>query len=73
MIYDKGKQLNVGELKKLIEHIPNDTKLYVGVGDNVKPLRYLCEHNGGLMFHTDVYCADAKINNYQTIIKLQGK
>jgi len=73
MLCNKGKQLSVGKLKKLIEHIPNDIKLYVGMGDNVAPLRYLCEYEGGLMFHTDIYGVDAKICNYQTIIKLQEK
>lgn len=73
MLYNKGKQLDVGELKRFLKNISDNTKLYVGVGYNIQPLRYLCEYEGGLMFHTDVYGVDAKINNYQTITKLQGK
>lgn len=67
MTHNKGRQLNAGQLKKLIEFIPDDTKLYFGFGENVKPLRYLCVHNDGLMFHPDIYGVDSEPNNWQTV------
>lgn len=70
MHYNKGHQLTVGELKALIQLIPDETKMFVGIGDNIEPLRYLCEHNRGLMFHTNVYGMDAISNNVNTILQL---
>lgn len=73
MNYSKGHQLTVGELKTLIQLMPDETKLFVGVGVNIVPLRYLCEHDGGLMFHTDMYGVDAETNNIKTSLLLSKK
>ena len=69
----QNEQLTKGELIKLIKHLPDDTKLYVGYGERTAPLRFLVEHNGGLMFHPDMYGLEAKTTNALTIIDLLTK
>ena len=73
MTYNKGHQLTVGELKKLIHLIPDDTKLFVGFGCGVEPLRYLCEWENGLMFHPNIYGEDAESFNSNTVLQLLTK
>lgn len=65
------KSLTVGELKKYLKVIPDSTELYIGYGENVNPLRYLCEYNGGLMFHSDLYNIDnATEHNINTVLSI---
>lgn len=55
MQYDKGKQITIKDLKRLIKYLPDDTKVFVGFGDRVEPLHYLCDYDGGLMLHPDIW------------------
>lgn len=62
-----NKQLTVGDLKKLLEKVPDDINLYVGWGSNVKPLKFLDIHNNGIKFHPDIYGESANIFNLLTV------
>lgn len=73
MHYDKGKQITIKDLKRLINYLPDDTKVFVGFGDRVEPLHYLCEYDGGLMLHPDIYGMDATEINIKTIVTLASK
>lgn len=73
MHYNKGKQITIKDLKSLIKNLPDDVKVFVGYGDRVTPLRYLCEYDGGLMLHTDIYGMDATECNLKTIVTLASK
>lgn len=70
MNYDKGEQMTVGGLRNFLNCIPDNTKVYVGFGECVKPLRYLSEHGGDLLLQSDVYGANAHEHNIETILKL---
>lgn len=70
MRYNKGKQITIKELKALIKYLPDEVKVFVGFGCSVKPLHYLCEYDGGLMLHPDVYGIDATECNLKTIATL---
>lgn len=73
MWYDRGHQLNTGELKKLLQFVPDNIPLFVGLGNETKPLRYLCEHDKGIMFHTELYETNADENNLKTILMFSNK
>lgn len=62
-----SKQLTVGDLKKLLDKVPNNVPLYVGWGSDVKPLKFLDMHNNGIKFHPDIYGETASIYNLLTI------
>ena len=62
-----NKQLNVGDLKKLLEKVPDYINLYVGWGSDVKPLKFLDIHNNGIKFHPNIYGETASIYNLLTI------
>lgn len=62
-----NKQLSVGDLKKLLEDVPDNVPLYVGYGCNVKPLKFLDRYDEGIMFHPDIYMEDARILNIVTV------
>jgi hypothetical protein len=61
------KQLNVGDLKKLLKDVPDNVSLFVGYGCDVKPLKFLDRHGDGIMFHTDIYGETASILNILTV------
>ena len=73
MQYDKGKQITIKDLKKLIKYLPDDTKVFVGFGERVEPLHYLCEYGDDLMLHSDIYGMDATEFNLKTIATLASK
>ena len=73
MQYDKGKQITIKDLKRLIKYLPDDTKVFAGFGDRVEPLHYLCDYDGGLMLHPDIYGMDATEINIKTIVTLASK
>lgn len=62
-----NKQLTVGDLKELLDKVPNNVNLYVGWGSDVKPLKFLDLHNNGIKFHPDIYGETASIYNLLTI------
>lgn len=64
--------MTVGELKKYLNVIPDNTQLYVGYGDDVKPLKFLCEWRDGLMFHPNVYNENVEEYNLNTVLKLMN-
>ena len=73
MIYDKGKQITVGELKGYLSLIPDDVKIFVGIGANVAPLRCLLNHRGELLLHPVSYMVDADTANLKTILSFNTK
>lgn len=62
-----NKQLTVGDLKKLLDKVPNNVNLYVGYGCDVKPLKFLDRYDEGIMFHPDIYGETACILNILTV------
>jgi len=62
-----NKQLTVGDLKELLNKVPNDINLYVGWGSDVKPLKFLDIYNNGIEFHPNIYGETASIYNLLTI------
>jgi len=66
-INTKNKQLTVGDLKELLENVPDNVPLYVGYGCDVNPLRFLDRYNDGIMFHPDIYGEIASILNILTV------
>lgn len=62
-----NKQLTVGDLKKLLEKVPDDINLYVGWGSDSKPLKFLDIYKDGIKFHPDIYGENASIYNLLTI------
>lgn len=73
MHYDKGEQLTVGRLKEYLACLPDDVKVYVGLGNDVAPLHYLLEHKGGLLLHPNSYGKNANEENVKTILILTKK
>lgn len=67
MKFTKNKQLTVGDLKELLENVPNDVSLYIGYGCDVKPLKFLDRYKEGIMFHPDIYGENANILNILTV------
>ena len=68
MNYDKGSQLTVSQLKSYLNHIPNDVKICIGIGDVTAPAHYLLNHGGQLMIHSDCYMQNATETNIKTIL-----
>lgn len=73
MGYDKGQQITVGRLKKFLSYIPDDTKVFVGIGDNYAPVHYLLNYDGNLVLHPDCYMIDAEENNFLTVLSFNTK
>ena len=63
----KNEQLTVGDLKKLLDKVPDNVPLYVGYGSDAKPLRFLNNFREGIMFHPDIYGETASILNILTV------
>ena len=63
----KNRQLTVGDLKKLLDKVPDNVPLYIGYGDDVKPLKFLNKFDEGIMFHPNIYGETASIYNLLTI------
>lgn len=70
MHYDKGEQLTVGRLKEYLACLPDDVKVFVGIGSEISPAYYLLERNGGLLLHPDSWMQNADEINKNTILKL---
>lgn len=70
MNHDKGDQFTVGKLKEYLSCLPDDIKVYVGIGDSVGPAHYLLEHKGGLLLHPDSYMQNATEANVHTMLSL---
>lgn len=68
MDYDKGPQLTVRMLKEYLKHIPDDTKVRIGIGDENAPAHYLLNFGGELLLHPDCYMKDADKMNLMTVL-----
>ena len=68
MNYDKGPQITVGKLKKYLACVPDDVKIWIGIGSQVEQLHYLLNHGEDLLLHSDAYMQDAEETNAKTII-----
>lgn len=71
MNYNKGEQFTVKKLKAYLDCIPDDVKVCVGLGDNIKPARYISNYDNKLTIESDIYMRDADENNLHTIISFQ--
>ena len=71
MNYNKGKQFTVKKLKAYLNYIPDDVKVCIGFGDQIKPARYISNYNNNLTIESDIYMIDADENNLHTIISFQ--
>lgn len=68
MNYDKGPQLTVKMLKEYLKHIPDDTKVRIGIGDENAPAHYLLNYGGELLLQTDCYMRNAAKTNLMTVL-----
>ena len=68
MDYDKGPQLTVRMLKEYLNHIPDDTKVRIGIGDENAPAHYLLNFGGELLLQTDCYMQNAAKTNLMTVL-----
>lgn len=68
MTYDKGEQFTVERLKKYLDLIPDDVKICMGVGDDIKPAHYINNRGGKLVICVDCYMQDADENNLKTVL-----
>lgn len=68
MDYDKGPQLTVRMLKEYLNHIPDDTKVRIGIGDENAPAHYLLNYGGELLLQTDCYMQNAAKTNLTTVL-----
>ena len=73
MHYNKGEQLTVGMLRGYLCMIPDDVKIFVGVGSEVEELHYLLNHGGNLLLHTDSYMKDSVEENLKTVISFNAE
>lgn len=73
MNYNKGPQLTIGDLKRYLEHIPNDVKIYIGIGNINAELHYLSVWNNQLLLHPDIYMQNAEEANLKTVLMLAKK
>lgn len=73
MNYDKGEQLTVGRLKEYLNCIPNDVKVFIGIGSEREQAHYLLNEKGLLVFHSDCYMQNAEETNIRTVISFQKK
>lgn len=69
MIYDKGNQLTVGELKRYLSIIPEDVKISICLGDKSESLHYLSKEGDELVLSHDIYMVNALEYNLETSIK----
>ena len=69
MIYDKGNQLTVGELKRYLSIIPEDVKISICLGDKSESLHYLSKEGDELVLSHDIYMANALKHNLETLFK----
>ena len=68
MDYDKGPQLTVRMLKEYLNHIPDDTKVRIGIGDENAPAHYLLNYGGELLLQADCYMQNAAKTNLTTVL-----
>ena len=73
MEYDKGSQLTVAQLRSYLKYIPDDVKIFIGIGDVNAPAHYLLNHGGQLMIHTDCYMQNAAEVNIKTILSFNAR
>lgn len=73
MNYDKGPQITVGKLKQYLAIVPDDVKIWVGLGSEVAQAHYLLNHGGDLMLHPDAYMIDAEEQNIKTVLSFNTK
>ena len=71
MVKTQGKQFTVKKLKAYLDCIPDDVKVCIGLGDQIKPARYISNYNNNLTIESDVYMRDANENNLFTIVNFQ--
>ena len=73
MHYDKGEQITVGKLKDYLALIPDDVKIYIGIGSEIAQLHYLLKYGNGLLLHPDSYMEDADETNLRTVLSFNVK
>lgn len=73
MYYDKGPQLTAGKLKKYLACIPDDVKIYIGIGDEVAELHYILNQDGNLVLLSDCYMQNASEMNIKTILSFNTR
>lgn len=73
MIYDKGPQLTVGNLKQYLHSIPDDVKVRINMGDKSEEMHYLLNEGGELVLCVDCYMQDAYKTNLLTVLSFNKK